>query len=138
MSQVCFELRAKKKSFACAFVHSIMVSHKIVPEGGSDACDQKTRPPASTLSLPVQTTHSLSSVRAGSTVNILPTKVPRMQLRTCRQCKKRFDPSENHGTACHYHPETFTGDSRRKAEWGDNNDAENYVSGDGTAEHFWW
>lgn len=138
MSQACFELSAKKKFFACAFTNSIMVSYKNVSEGGSDACDKKTRPPASALSLPVQTTHSISSVRAENTINICPPRVSRMQLRTCRQCKKRFNPSENHGTACHYHPETFTGDSRRKAEWGDNNGAENYVSGDGTAEHFWW
>lgn len=137
MLKVGSESSAKKRVPVCAFTHSFMISQKNVSRGGPGACEQKSQLQTSSLS-PLHAHSPLSSVQTGTTTNILHSNVPRMQMRTCRQCKKKFNPFENHSTACHYHPETFTGDSLRKAEWGDNNKTENYSSGDGTAEHFWW
>lgn len=57
-------------------------------------------------------------------------------LRTCRQCKQRFDTELNHAAACHYHPESFTGDSKRKIVW--QSREQGYASGDGSVERFWW
>lgn len=126
----------EKKVRTYAFANFVFMSKtQDSREGRSGVCDRKTQQQNSAL--PSEPHTSLSSIRTGAVTNT-PQPTARMQLRTCRQCKKRFSPSENHASACRYHPEAFTGDSRRKAEWGDNNQAENYTSGDGTAEHFWW
>jgi len=51
--------------------------------------------------------------------------------RLCRVCKKSFVLAENHESACLYHPENYSGDSKRKGNW--------EVQGPpGEAEHFWW
>ena len=33
--------------------------------------------------------------------------------RTCRRCKLEFLPSENSATACRYHPEIFSGETKQ-------------------------
>lgn len=35
-------------------------------------------------------------------------------LRTCRVCKKSYDPLRNSPTACRFHPATWTGAERSK------------------------
>lgn len=37
-------------------------------------------------------------------------------VRTCRNCKKQFNPSENHPRACLYHTAHFGGETKRKFE----------------------
>lgn len=57
-----------------------------------------------------------------------------ISLRTCRQCKKSYDPAKNNPTACRYHSGIYTGDSKRKGGVSD----DGYSTGDGAVERFWW
>ncbi|XP_078438603.1 uncharacterized protein LOC144709073, partial [Wolffia australiana] len=38
------------------------------------------------------------------------------ELRTCRRCKRQFDPSLNHAAACRFHTAHFGGETKRKFE----------------------
>ncbi|KAL5230947.1 hypothetical protein ABZP36_029723 [Zizania latifolia] len=38
------------------------------------------------------------------------------ELRTCRNCKKQYDPAANHPSACRYHTAHFGGETKRKFE----------------------
>lgn len=121
---------------AGAFIHLSMVRHSgNVSKSG--LCPQMLRHTTAAAS----NVHPSSlSTDPGSTVPVqvsAATSVT-MTLRTCRQCKKKFDPVKNHGAACSYHSESYTGDSRRKGHWGDSAGTSSYVSGDGAAEYFWW
>uniref|UniRef100_A0A0D9X762 Uncharacterized protein n=1 Tax=Leersia perrieri TaxID=77586 RepID=A0A0D9X762_9ORYZ len=40
----------------------------------------------------------------------------RPELRTCKNCKKQYDPAANHPAACRYHTAHFGGETRRKFE----------------------
>ncbi|KAI5056543.1 hypothetical protein GOP47_0028361 [Adiantum capillus-veneris] len=37
-------------------------------------------------------------------------------FRTCRQCKKKYDPLENHPKSCVFHIAHFGGETKRKFE----------------------
>ncbi|XP_040382942.1 uncharacterized protein LOC107304721 isoform X2 [Oryza brachyantha] len=38
------------------------------------------------------------------------------ELRTCKNCKKQYDPAANHPSACRYHTAHFGGETKRKFE----------------------
>lgn len=44
------------------------------------------------------------------------TNLPNPTLKTCRSCKKQFDPLQNHPRACCYHTAHFGGETKRKFE----------------------
>ncbi|KAM3211915.1 hypothetical protein ACQJBY_065177 [Aegilops geniculata] len=37
-------------------------------------------------------------------------------LRTCKNCKKQYDPAANHPSSCRYHTAHFGGETKRKFE----------------------
>ncbi|CAI9110612.1 OLC1v1010668C1 [Oldenlandia corymbosa var. corymbosa] len=41
---------------------------------------------------------------------------PKLELRTCKNCKTQFDPLLNHPRACRYHTAHFGGETKRKFE----------------------
>lgn len=44
------------------------------------------------------------------------TNLPNPTLKTCRNCKKQFDPLQNNPRACCYHTAHFGGETKRKFE----------------------
>ncbi|MQM08571.1 hypothetical protein Taro_041431 [Colocasia esculenta] len=54
--------------------------------------------------------------RRGAAVTCTVSSAPSPALRTCKNCKKQFDPALNHPTACRFHTAHFGGETKRKFE----------------------
>jgi hypothetical protein len=98
----------------------------------------RPRPKRAAATKAIQKSKSRRAAGAAAAAAAAPAAAEPEDPRTCRRCHQSFAPSQNTATACRYHPEIFSGETKQR--WMESGESLQKARDDGSLGeiHFFW